>query len=98
MADIVISPGVLEKLRDKHQVADKEVWQCFANRTGRLLTDSRETHQTDPPTQWFIAPTNQGRLLKICFVPDGSYFIRTAYPPNEEELRIYRKYAEPHDF
>jgi hypothetical protein len=95
---IIISDKIRGKLLDKHGVTDEEVSQCFANRTGKLLADNRDKHKSIPPTQWFIAPTNKGRLLKICFVPDGDYFLRSCFPPDDEELRIYRKYGQPTDF
>lgn len=95
---IRISDQVRQKLSDKHNVSEVEVHQCFANITGLLLTDSRERHRTDPPTVWFIAPTNKGRLLKVCYVPRGDFHLRTCYPPNEEEIAIYRKYGKPIDY
>lgn len=91
---IIISRSIREKLESKHQVSCREVEQCFDNRTAGFLEDTREDHKSDPATLWFIAPTNRNRLLKVCFVPkDGNQFIRTAYPPNEEELDIYIRYA-----
>lgn len=91
---LVLSKTILEKLASKHGVNREEVEQCFANRTGAYLQDTREDHQSDPPTLWFIADTNYGRLLKIVFIAkDGDVFIRTAYPPNEAELSIYAKYG-----
>lgn len=98
MGDIFISGKTEAKLRDKHGVSVAEVHQCFANRTGKLLQDNREQHRTDPPTVWFIAPTNKGRLLKVCFVPDGDLYVRTCYPPADVELAIYRKHGLPTDF
>ncbi|WP_215877862.1 hypothetical protein HF292_009530 [Acidithiobacillus ferruginosus] len=33
--------------------------------------------------------------IREAFIPiDGDFHIRTAYEPNDEELRIYRKYGE----
>lgn len=91
----VLSKGTLEKLATKHKVNRDEVEQCFANRTGRFLEDVREEHKTDPATQWFVAETNYGRLLKIIFIAKGGdLYIRSAYQPNDEELRIYKKYGE----
>lgn len=98
MASIRISDTIRAKLAAEHDVGPPEVYQCFANRTGKLLTDTREEHATDPPTRWFIAPTNKGRLLKVCYVPRGDYFLRTCYEPNETELAIYRRYGQPLDF
>lgn len=45
-----------------------------------------------PPTQWFIAETNQGRLLKIVFIEfdSGEICIKTAYEPNKKEQEIYQ--------
>ena len=91
---IVISPAIEAKLRDLHKVSPNEVDQCFQNIEGRFLEDTREQHRTDPPTQWFIAPTNHGRMLKVVFVArDDAIYIRTAYEPNPAELRIYSKHG-----
>lgn len=90
------SPRVLEKLRDKHHVSRKEVWECFENRQGRDLFDTRAAHQTDPKTRWFLACTNHNRLLKVVFVPDVAgkvADIKSAFEPNDEEIRIYKKYG-----
>ncbi len=90
----IYSPAVLEKLLTKHLVSSKEVEQCFINRDGGLLEDKRENHATTPLTRWFIAETNQCRLLKICFIPIGTKLhIKTAYEPNAEEIRIYKQHA-----
>lgn len=98
MPRIVISENIRAKLAAKHDIGEPEVHQCFANRTGKLLLDPREKHRTDPPTHWFIAVTNRGRLLKVCFVPDGDYYLRTCYEPDDNELSIYRKHGNPRDF
>jgi len=98
MPRIIVSSSIRAKLASKHHVGEPEVHQCFANRTGSLLLDNREKHRTDPPTRWFIAPTNRGRLLKVCYVPDGNYFLRTCFEPDETELAIYRKHGKPTDF
>ncbi|WP_261977799.1 ADP-ribosyl-(dinitrogen reductase) hydrolase [Marinobacter sp. F3R11] len=72
----------------------EEVQECIANRTGKFLEDMREDHKSDPPTQWFIAETDSGRQLKIVFIlKDGDVVVKTAYVPNEDEKRIYIKYA-----
>lgn len=65
---LIISPRVREKLSLKHRVTEDEIVQCFANRDGRMLRDTREEHATDPPTLWFIAETDFGRLLKVIFI------------------------------
>lgn len=96
---LIISPQTEAKLNGKHGVTRLEVEQCFSNRTGQLLEDAREQHRTDPPTWWFIAPTNKGRLLKVCFVArDGNLYLRTAYPPNDNELCLYVTKGQPDDF
>jgi uncharacterized DUF497 family protein len=91
-----VSHRVSEKLRDKHKVTMKEIAECFQNRQGRDLFDTRARHQTDPKTRWFLACTNHDRLLKIVFMPDvaNRYVeIKSAYEPNDEEVRIYKKYG-----
>lgn len=88
------SSAVKQKLAEKHGVSLEEIQQCFANREGRLLEDTREDHKTDPPTQWFIAETDYGRRLKVVFiVKDGDILLKTAYGPNEIEEVIYVRCA-----
>jgi hypothetical protein len=96
---IYISERVLKKLSEKHAVRPDEIRHCFENREGRFLEDSRESHRTDPPTQWFIAETNQRRRIKVVFVVQlmlqgKRIAIRTAYEPNRAELDIYEKYGK----
>lgn len=93
---LLISPRVQEKLANKKPpVTRDEIVQCFANRTGVYLLDDREEHQTEPPTRWFIAETDFGRLLKICFMQHkGMIAIKSAFEPNEVEFRIYKKFGD----
>ncbi|MBZ0096340.1 MAG: hypothetical protein K8H75_13340 [Sulfuricella sp.] len=92
---IIISQKIREKLASKHNVTEEEVAQCFANRTGEYLLDSREDHASDPPTLWFISETNYARKLKVVFIfRDGNICLRTAFMPNEVELSIYTKYGK----
>lgn len=90
-----ISHSVSAKLGDKNPpVTREEIEECFANRSGTYLEDTREQHKTDPPTKWFIAETYYGRKLKIAFIQKGgNTIIRTAYEPNKEEIRIFNKYS-----
>jgi len=89
-----ISPRVKEKLKIKHCVSEKEIIECFSARSGKYLVDIREEHRTDPPTMWFVAETDMGRLLKVVFIEvDGEIHIKTAYEANEKERRIYEKYG-----
>lgn len=90
-----ISPKVRQKLAAKHNVEIHEVEQCFCNREKGFLKDTREDHKTDPPTLWFIAETNFGRKLKIIFIilEDKSVSIKSAFPPNDIELKIYSRHA-----
>jgi len=90
---------VQQKLAQKHGVRPDEIRHCFENRDGGFLEDTREEHKTEPPTQWFIAETNQGRVLKVVFIHekllDGQRInIRTTYEPNSAEIAIYNKYAK----
>lgn len=95
MRGLILSSKVQEKLASKEPpVTRGEIEECFANRTGVYLLDQREQHKSDLPTQWFIAETDYGRKLKICFLQyEDKIVIRTAYDPNAEELRIYAKYG-----
>jgi len=87
-----VSDRVAQKLREKHGVSIQEVIECFANRCGPSLLDTREDHKTIPPTKWFIAETDRGRKLKVVYIwADSRCTIKTAYPPSSVELEIYRK-------
>lgn len=93
---LFISPKVREKLRTKHNVTEAMIVQCFANRSGRDLFDTRAAHITDPLTRWFIAETDYGVNLKVCYIFDPNtkiVDIKTAFPPNDVELAIYKKHA-----
>ncbi|MCF7520533.1 hypothetical protein L4G92_00475 [Neisseria sp. ZJ106] len=90
-----ISDSVYFKLKTKHGLCEPEndIIEAFSNMTGGTLIDIREEHQSDPPTEWFVAETNKGLKLKVCFInKNGEIHIRTAYPANEDEIRIYEKY------
>lgn len=98
-----MSPRIRQKLEDKHGVSEEEVRQCFQNVEGEFLRDRREDHRTDPPTHWFIAPTNRNRLLKVVFVArkeeaeDGTRVridVKTAYPPAQDEIDIYDRHGK----
>jgi len=89
-----ITEAVSAKLKEKHGVSRVEIEQCFANKAGRLLEDSRAHVKTVPPTLWFIACTNKGRALKVVYIQKGaSVELKTAYEPNEEESRIYKRHG-----
>lgn len=94
MKNLVISETVKDKLLKKHKVSVREVGHCFLNREGRLLTDNRALNETNPPTLWFIALTNQGRKLKVAYIQKGvKVILKTAYEPNEQELEIYERFG-----
>lgn len=82
------------KLTHKHGVSRAEVEQCFFNVTGRLLTDVRAKHKSNPPTLWFLAPTNKGRLLKIVYIHNAPHIdLRSAFEPNAAEKEIYARHG-----
>jgi hypothetical protein len=43
-----ISTRIQKKLREKHGVTNKELFECFENRRGADLFDTRAEHLTDP--------------------------------------------------
>lgn len=93
MRNLRISEATLEKLRSKHDVTAREVEQCLENMEGPPLVDTREEHQSDPPTLWFISRTNKNRLLKVVYIQRGTIIhLRTCYEPNEQEMAIYSKF------
>jgi hypothetical protein len=94
---LIISTAVREKLANKTPpVTESEIVQCFANRVAKDLIDTRANNLTNPLTRWFIAETDYGRELKVAYMPmPQGIVIKSAYDPNDEERRIYKKVASP---
>jgi hypothetical protein len=94
---LYLSQKIRQKLTDKvPPVSENDILECFTNRTHGFLTDNREDHLTDPFTQWFISENDYGRRLKVCFMKyPNQVSIKTAYVPNADEERIYKKVAVP---
>lgn len=93
---LVISDKIRQKLAQKHGVNEEEIRQCFASREKGFLEDTREDHKTNPPSKWFVAQTDFGRVLKVVFMyfPDtGEVHVKTAYEANQKEIEIYEKFA-----
>jgi hypothetical protein len=92
---LYLSPKVRAKLLARN-VTEAHVLQCFANRDGKDLFDNRAQHKTTPPTRWFVAETDYGIKLKVVYMlyPDTQLVeIKSAFPPNEDELRIYKTHG-----
>lgn len=89
---LIISDSIRAKLLAKHDVTGREVQECFANRAGGIFRDTRERHLTDPPTLWFVAETNKGRKLKVCYVQEGrAVHLKTAFAANPAEISLYER-------
>lgn len=87
---MLISTRVSKKLANKHNVTRAEICECFEDRSKSYLIDPRAKHASNPPTRWFIAQTDLGRALKVCFIfKGGDVIIRTAFPPNRVEIEMY---------
>ncbi|CAB3859638.1 hypothetical protein LMG26788_02194 [Achromobacter pulmonis] len=92
--NIVIVPEIRHKLETKHQVREIEVHQCFLNRDGPYVEDTEEEHATDSgyPTEWFVAETDKGRLLKVFFVyENGNVYVKSAFDANEKSIALYEQ-------
>lgn len=92
-----LTAKIRQKLAQKiPPVSENDVLECFINRNHSFLIDTREDHQTDPVTQWFISENDYGRRLKVCFMKEEAHItIKSAYVPNADEERIYAKFAKP---
>ncbi len=89
---IVISPQIRDKLALKHNVTPEDIDQCFANRNGNYIEDSRIEHASESITYWFIAETHYGRRLKVVFISEnGNTYIRTAFEPTQATISHYLK-------
>lgn len=91
--EFVFSPKITKKLKEKHNVTTQEVEQCFFNSGSDAIEDKRAKNSSSHPTLCFIAQTNAGRELKVCFVfvPPNKVFIKTGYDPSEVEQAIFSK-------
>lgn len=97
MKNLVISPGIEGKLTLKHRITRQDVEQCFVNRARSYLVDNRLNHQTEPPTEWFIAENDRGILIKVVFIFErGLIYLKSAFPPNSTEIRIYNTISTPY--
>lgn len=95
MKNLIISGAIKEKLRTRHSVTVRDVEQCFENKCGTYLQDTREDHRTDPPTLWFVAPNNAGRVLKLMLVfRDGSVYLKSAYDATPEIQDLYERFGK----
>ncbi len=87
-----ITDNVLHKLESAHHVQPREIEQCFQNRQGKPLIDDREQHKTNPPTRWFLALTNDNRLLKVVYIWDGEeIYVKSAFEPNAKEIAVWKQ-------
>ncbi len=95
VVNVFIGRKIAKKLQDKHHVIASEVIECFNNNIGKYLQDDRDEHKTNPPTLWFIAQTDAGKRLKVVFIrySINEYVLKTAYPPNLDEEKIYKYYG-----
>ena len=67
------------------------------NRIRSYLIDNRLDHQTEPITEWFIAENDRGILIKVVFIfDDGLIYLKSAFPPNSTEIRIYNTISTPY--
>jgi hypothetical protein len=90
---IRISEDVLKKITDRN-ISRLEIEQCFLNVEDGYCEDDRAIHKTNPPTKWFVAPTDKDRILKIMFVPEkDGVDLKSAYEATDNVCRIYKKFA-----
>lgn len=93
------SDQVKAKILAKHGITMDEVMECFMNRSGPYFRDTRERHDTDPPSYWFVAETDRRREVKVVFVNYPDYLaIKTAFEPTDGSDEDYKtlcaKYAK----
>lgn len=92
-----ISKAVSEKLRTKHNVSHAEVFEAFLNQYGPSFRDTREKHDTDPPSYWFMSMTDRNRPLKVVYVErDDAISIKTAFEPTDTSPAIYAALCKKH--
>lgn len=93
--NLFFSPEAKARL-EENGIKEKEVGQCFLNlgQEDEFATDQRAEHQVDPPTRWFVAPTNNGRCVKIVFLfVDGTIHIKDARDAKPQELARFARHT-----
>lgn len=88
---LIISKSVAEKIaQDDHgNITESMVSQACSNYPGVAAYDPRPEHasRSGAPTVWFIAPTNDGKWLKITLVLEGDDAeLKSAYPATSPNL------------
>jgi len=89
---LIATDAVKEKLWNERELTLEEVQEAWESCGGPWLIDDREKNRTHPPTVWALAWTDLGRLLKLVVIPHrarGIAVLRTAYEPDEDEVRLY---------
>lgn len=89
---LVATDAVKEKIWTEHEVYFQEAEEAFENSEGPWFEDDRAKNQTRPKTIWTLAFTDLGRLIKIVVIKrptDAVAVLRTAYEPDEDEVKIY---------
>ena len=95
MKNLIISPDTEEKLIKKHGLRRIDVEQCFRNREHSYLLETRPEHKTEPLSEWFISENDRGVLIKVvCIFIEGMIHLKSAFPPNDEEISIYNTMSE----
>lgn len=89
---LVATDAVKAKLLDERELYFEEVLEAWESCSGPWIIDDRERNKTKPPTVWALAWTDLGRLLKLVVIPHrdkGIAILRTAFEPDEDEVKIY---------
>jgi uncharacterized DUF497 family protein len=92
--EYVIDSKKIEQKLAKRGITLQHVYECFENKIGRALHETRPQHQTTPPTLWFISKTHADRMLKIVFMYYAiaqEVHIKSAYEPSEEDIERYER-------
>ena len=89
-----ITTAIRKKLREKHNVSEKEIHEALLNMQRKPIRDTREEHDTYPPTWWIVSETNKCRELKVVFVvEEGRIHIKTEFEPNQSTVAMYLRNA-----
>jgi len=90
---IEASPAILKKMREKHGIDIEEVLECFSNIEHGFIEDTREGNVTNPPTYSFIAETDHGKEIFVCFMQarDRVIHLKTAFRPDVKRKEFYLK-------
>lgn len=95
--ELIISDAVAEKIwkKENRRIRGEDVqqsWKAFLSADHQIsVFDSRNEHETWPPTEWVLVRLNR-QILKLVFIVDDeedAAYLKTAFYVDQKTIRAY---------